>query len=79
MVELYPQNATLVIDLDRFVEAAMFDANIIEHPKGRSRKISELWVVSLHLKFADNDDRNNHFMLGKAGYRRRIRQENTCI
>jgi len=36
-------------------------------------------MVSLGLKLADNNDRDDDFVLGKAGQGRGICQENACI
>ena len=45
----------------------MFDADIVEHSKGRASKITEFWMISLALQFANNDDRDDDFVLSKAG------------
>ena len=79
MVELYSHRAALIIDIDRLIKAAMFNPNIVEHPKRRPGKVAELWVVSFSLKFTDNDDRDDHLMFGESANRRGICQQNAGI
>jgi hypothetical protein len=57
----------------------MFNAQIIEGAQSSAGKVAKFWMVTLCLKFANNGDRNDYFMLFKARHRAGVCQKDRCI
>ena len=57
----------------------MFNAQIIECAQGGTGKVAEFRMVALCLKFANNSDRNDYFMLFKSRHRAGVCQQDRCI
>ena len=79
MVEFNAKQTTFIVDLDRLIESAVFEANIVEHPQGRPGEVAKLWVVALGLKLSDDDDWDDDFVLSKSADCRRVCEENAGI
>ena len=57
----------------------MLDPQIIEQPKRLAGKIPQFGVVPFSLKFGNDNNGNNDFMLGEAQQRPRIREQDGCV
>ena len=61
-----------VAERDRDVEAAVLDAQVVEHPQGRPGEVAELGVVPLGLELGDDDDGEDHVVLREPQDRPRV-------
>ena len=57
----------------------MADSQIIEGAQRGAGKVAQLGVITLGLKFSNDDDRNDYFVFGKTGERGGIGQQNTGV
>ncbi len=66
VVELDPQAATGVVDRYGLVQAAVHDPQVVEQAQALAGEVSQFRVVALAFKFGDDDERQNHLVLGEA-------------
>jgi len=79
MVEFDLDRSAQFIDRDRLVESAMAYSQVIQGAQGGPSEVAQFGVVTLGLKFSNDDDRNDYFVFGKTGERGGIGQQNTGV
>jgi hypothetical protein len=72
VVELHLQRTALCPNGNGLIEAAVFEAQIVEHPQRLTREPPEFVMVSLGFELADHDQRDNHLVFREPGARPRI-------
>ena len=63
VVELDADRAAVVAHRHRLVEAAVGDAQVVEHAQGRAREEAQLRMVTLALQLGDHHHRQHHLVL----------------
>jgi hypothetical protein len=79
VVELDAQRAALGADRDRLVETAVDDAQVVQRPQGRACEEPELGVVALALELGDHHHREHDLVLGEAGQRAGIGEQDAGV
>ena len=72
VVQLDAQGAAVVPEGDRDVEAAVLDAQVVQHPQRGPGEVAELGVVPLGLELRDDDDGEDHVVLREPQDRPRV-------
>ena len=62
-------------DRDGAVEAAVLQAQVVEHAQSLTGEPAELVMVAFTLEFADDDQRKHHVVLGEPGHGPRVGQQ----
>ena len=75
VVELDPQRPALRRHGDRLVETAVTDAEVVEQTQCLPREPAQLGVVALALELGDDDEREDHLVLGEPRGGPRVREE----
>jgi hypothetical protein len=79
VVQLDPDAAAGVPDRDVGVQAAVLDAEIIEVTKCLAGEETELGMMPLGLKLGDNDDGQDHPVLGESADCCRVCQQDAGV
>src|SRR5690606_3209427 len=75
VVQFHPKRAALVVDRYRSVESTVSDPQIVELAQRLPGEIAQFRMVSLAFQFRDDDDRQDHLVLGETGDRQGVRQQ----
>ena len=78
VIELDAQGAA-VTDRHRRVQAAVLDAQVVEHAQRGAGEVAEFRVMPFAFELTDHHDREHHFVFGEARHRAWIRQEHRRI
>ena len=65
VVQLDMQRAALRPNGNRLIQPTVLEPQVVEHPQRLPREPAKLMVMPLGLQFADDHQRDHHFMLGK--------------
>jgi hypothetical protein len=79
VVELDPEAAALVAHRHRFIEPAVGDPQLVEHPQRRTREEPQLGVVPLALELGDHHHGQHHLVLVEPPQRPRVGQQDTGV
>ncbi|CPU66916.1 Uncharacterised protein [Mycobacteroides abscessus] len=79
VVELHAQRPADVADGDRGVEPAVLDPQVVEHAQRAAREVPELGVVALRFQLGDDDDREDHVVLGEPPDGARVAQQDRRV
>ena len=75
VVELDLQRTALCANGNRLIQPSVLDPQIVEHPQRLAGEPAQFVVVTFGFQFADDNQRNNDFVLGEPSACPRIGQQ----
>ncbi len=79
VVQLDPDGSALVTDRQVGVQPAEFDPQVIQVPEGLAGEITQFGVMTLGLQLGDDDDGQDHAVLGEPADRGRVGEQDAGV
>src|SRR5882757_4670379 len=79
MVQLDPDRSALVTDRQVGIQPAELDPQVIQMPEGLTGEITQFGMMTLGLQFGDDDDGDDHAVLGEPADRSRVGEQDAGV